>query len=85
MRMMRCPFPGLPALQVECAADIANADKLIFPGVGAFGQAMTILEQRGYTQVRCWARTGAEQGGGMGGGTAIQLPRGAGHAWPATW
>ena len=36
--------------QVESAADIATANKLIFPGVGAFGQAMKILEQRGYTQ-----------------------------------
>ncbi|EFN59230.1 hypothetical protein CHLNCDRAFT_55988 [Chlorella variabilis] len=41
---------GWTIKDVECAADIANADKLIFPGVGAFGQAMTILEQRGYTQ-----------------------------------
>jgi glutamine amidotransferase/cyclase len=37
-------------MQVESAADIAAADKLIFPGVGAFGQAMEILRQRGYTQ-----------------------------------
>lgn len=37
-------------LQVETAADIAAADKLVFPGVGAFGRAMEILEARGYTQ-----------------------------------
>jgi len=30
--------------------DIANAERLVFPGVGTFGQAMTILQQRGYTQ-----------------------------------
>ena len=38
------------ASQVESAADIASAERLIFPGVGAFGQAMDILRQRGYTQ-----------------------------------
>lgn len=36
--------------QVKSAADIASADKLIFPGVGAFGAAMESLEQQGYTQ-----------------------------------
>ncbi len=27
-------------------SDISAADKLIFPGVGSFGQAMTILKQK---------------------------------------
>jgi imidazole glycerol-phosphate synthase len=36
------------ALQVESPADIAAADRLIFPGVGAFGQAMDIIKSRGY-------------------------------------
>ncbi len=40
------PPPG----QVESPLDIANAERLMFPGVGAFGQAMEILEKRGYTQ-----------------------------------
>ncbi|KAL7747511.1 Histidine biosynthesis bifunctional protein hisB [Sorochytrium milnesiophthora] len=33
---------------VESAADFASADKLIFPGVGAFGQAMQGLAEKGY-------------------------------------
>lgn len=35
---------------MERASDIANAEKLVFPGVGAFGQAMKILQERGYTE-----------------------------------
>ena len=38
-----------PILQVEKAADIAKADRLIFPGVGSFGQAMRILNKKGLT------------------------------------
>lgn len=41
---------GPHPLQVEKASDIANAERLVFPGVGAFGQAMKILQERGYTQ-----------------------------------
>ena len=37
-------------LQVEKPSDIAAADKLIFPGVGTFGQAMDVLKSRGYIQ-----------------------------------
>lgn len=44
------PLLAVPAAQVESAADIAAADKLVFPGVGAFGQAMHILQQRGYVE-----------------------------------
>lgn len=40
----------LLSVQVDNAGDIAAAQRLIFPGVGAFGQAMDILEKRGYTQ-----------------------------------
>jgi glutamine amidotransferase/cyclase len=29
-------------------ADIGKADKLVFPGVGSFGQAMTALRGMGY-------------------------------------
>eukprot|EP00887_Chlorella_sp_A99_P005762 scaffold1.g5762.t1 len=39
---------GFTIRDVESAADIANAGRLIFPGVGAFGQAMDILQKRGY-------------------------------------
>ena len=45
--------------QVEKPSDILTADRLIFPGVGAFGQAMRILTKKGmigplkeYLQVR---------------------------------
>lgn len=37
-------------LQVEKPSDIAAADKLIFPGVGTFGQAMDVLKGKGYIQ-----------------------------------
>jgi glutamine amidotransferase/cyclase len=40
----------LAVSQVSSPADIASASKLIFPGVGSYGQAMKILESRGYTQ-----------------------------------
>ena len=35
--------------QVEKVGDIAQADRLIFPGVGSYGQAMERLKQLGYT------------------------------------
>ena len=35
--------------QVERVGDIAQADRLIFPGVGSYGQAMERLKQLGYT------------------------------------
>ncbi len=35
---------------MEKASDISNAEKLVFPGVGAFGQAMKVLQERGYTE-----------------------------------
>jgi glutamine amidotransferase PdxT len=37
-------------LQVEKPADIMAADKLIFPGVGSFGQAMRILTKKGMVE-----------------------------------
>ena len=36
-----------PAAQVKSPSDITNAGKLIFPGVGAYGQAMKRLEDMG--------------------------------------
>lgn len=54
-------------MQVEKPSDIAAADRLLFPGVGSFGQAMSILKQRDlvkpltdYIQVCVW-----------GGGSAV--------------
>ena len=38
--------PPPPPLQVESAADISSAERLIFPGVGAFEQAMGALKER---------------------------------------
>ena len=35
---------------VSCAADIENAEILIFPGVGAFGSAMKYLEEKQYLE-----------------------------------
>jgi hypothetical protein len=37
-------------LQVEKPSDITAADKLIFPGVGSFGQAVEVLQQRDYAK-----------------------------------
>jgi len=39
---------GFAIKDVQTVSDISNADRLIFPGVGAFGQAMDILRKRGY-------------------------------------
>ena len=52
-----------PTKQVEKPSDITAADKLIFPGVGSFGQAIDILKERDYVKplqdyvaVRCCGR-----------------------------
>jgi glutamine amidotransferase PdxT len=37
-------------VQVSKPSDITSADKLIFPGVGTFGQAMDVLQQRDYVK-----------------------------------
>jgi hypothetical protein len=37
-------------MQVEKPSDITAADKLIFPGVGSFGQAIEVLQKRDYTK-----------------------------------
>jgi glutamine amidotransferase/cyclase len=39
---------GFAIKDVESAADIAAAERLVFPGVGAFGRAMDVLRARGY-------------------------------------
>lgn len=41
---------GYTTKPVTVPADIAQAELLIFPGVGAFGPAMEVLEARGYAE-----------------------------------
>lgn len=40
--------PKQAAVQVEKPEDILAADRIVFPGVGAFEQAMGVLSRRGY-------------------------------------
>ena len=46
----RPPTQIRAAWQVERPSDIASASKLVFPGVGSFGQAAAVLRQRGYVE-----------------------------------
>ena len=64
--------------QVESAADIARADKLVFPGVGAFGQAMAVLQQRGYVQA---LKDYIQVGRLVGGGSAALVRRMVVNVW----
>ncbi|KAG2433629.1 hypothetical protein HYH02_012558 [Chlamydomonas schloesseri] len=41
---------GYTIRDVETAADLASASKLVFPGVGSYGQAMTILTKKGLVE-----------------------------------
>ncbi|KAJ1964434.1 Histidine biosynthesis bifunctional protein hisB [Dispira parvispora] len=41
---------GYTLKEVQKPEDILKADKILFPGVGAFGQAMEALERKGYTE-----------------------------------
>ncbi|KAK9820594.1 hypothetical protein WJX72_012064 [[Myrmecia] bisecta] len=41
---------GYTLKEVERPEDIAKAERLIFPGVGAYAQAMEILQKRGYVE-----------------------------------
>ena len=48
-------FLGIENRIVENAADIANIDKMVLPGVGAFGSAMTKLKEKQLiTSVKEW-------------------------------
>lgn len=50
---------GFPSRFVTTPAEIASADKLIVPGVGAFGDAMIGLRDRGLIQpIRDYAKSG---------------------------
>ena len=42
-------FLGEQVCVASTADEILNAEKLVFPGVGAFGSMMTILDQKGYS------------------------------------
>jgi len=42
-------FIGVPAKVSDSPSEIRNADKLLVPGVGAFGQGIEALEQHGFT------------------------------------
>ena len=42
-------YLGETVCVAKTANDILNAGKLVFPGVGAFGSMMNILDQKGYT------------------------------------
>lgn len=49
--VVRSPWQGMRVhcsvhQQVEKPSDIGKADKLVFPGVGSFGQAMDVLTKR---------------------------------------
>lgn len=41
---------GCTVKEVESYKDIENAQKLLFPGVGSYGQAMDVLVKRGYVE-----------------------------------
>jgi glutamine amidotransferase/cyclase len=41
---------GSEVQDVTCADDILNAEKLVFPGVGSFGHAMSSLQDLGYIE-----------------------------------
>ncbi len=46
-----CAQVGLDSIITDSAREIAAADAVILPGVGAFGDAMTALRQRGLVDV----------------------------------
>ena len=41
---------GFEPVDVESKEDIENAKVLVFPGVGAFGSAMSTLHAKGYAE-----------------------------------
>ena len=41
---------GYDIREVQSIKDIESASKLVFPGVGAFGQAMDVLKKKGYDE-----------------------------------
>jgi glutamine amidotransferase/cyclase len=50
---------GEPVKVASSAAEILAADKLVFPGVGAFGNMMRILDEKGYADpLRDYIRSG---------------------------
>lgn len=72
------PFPGSP-LQVTSVKDIENASRIIFPGVGAIGQAGDSVKRMGYREALIdYIKVG---GGGPGGGRR----RGPARCPPRRW
>ncbi len=54
-----CEFTGLPARITSAPADVAAADAVILPGVGAFGDAMEFLRDSGMADaLRSFAASG---------------------------
>eukprot|EP00976_Prorocentrum_cordatum_P112302 1195510-Prorocentrum_minimum.AAC.2 len=52
-------YLGYTVREVEKPSDIANAERLIFPGVGSFGAAMDILNAKGFSDpLRDYLREG---------------------------
>ena len=43
-------FLKIPSKIVDCPKDLVNTDKIILPGVGAFGMAMLNLESKGFIE-----------------------------------
>jgi imidazoleglycerol phosphate synthase glutamine amidotransferase subunit HisH len=51
LHCLRITLPlSLCAVQVNSPNDILNAKKLLFPGVGSYGQAMNELRKQGYVE-----------------------------------
>ncbi|XP_010262130.1 PREDICTED: imidazole glycerol phosphate synthase hisHF, chloroplastic [Nelumbo nucifera] len=46
-------YLGFDIKDVQCPEDILNANRLIFPGVGAFAAAMNVLNQKGMAEALC--------------------------------
>ncbi|KAK9083503.1 hypothetical protein Scep_029974 [Stephania cephalantha] len=46
-------YLGFEIKDVQTPTDILNADRLIFPGVGAFAAAMDVLNQKGMAEALC--------------------------------
>lgn len=64
--MFHSHHPLHASLQVEKPSDILTAERLVFPGVGTYGQAMRILSKQGMIQplkeyLQVWAKMWALQ------------------------
>ena len=64
---------GYTIKEVGSIADIERADRLVFPGVGAFGQAMEALRGKGYDEALRAYLAGAAEGRGSFFGICIGM------------